>query len=156
MTCLTLRALTAYSRHVMQLRSLCVARLPTLRCTKTSPGARPKMVLACKAAASSLLIVFTYAQYNDEPVTPDRQGPSFKVNVRPHEALQHDRHASFQMPAAQRKVRLAGRKPHRHSRVRTPNPEVLWGLLVCQAAEVVWLFLFLPCRPLPVATVVGA
>jgi hypothetical protein len=41
-----LSALTAYSRHAMAFMSVCSARLPTLRCTKISPGARPRIWLA--------------------------------------------------------------------------------------------------------------
>lgn len=43
----TLRLLTAYSRQAMRLRSVCMAWLPTLRCTKISPGASPRIWLAC-------------------------------------------------------------------------------------------------------------
>lgn len=46
MMCLTFRAVTAYSRQDMAFMSLWVTRLPTLRCTKTSPGPRPISWLA--------------------------------------------------------------------------------------------------------------
>ncbi len=47
----TLRAVTAYSMHDMTFMSLCSTWLPTLRCTKISPGARPRIWFACGVSA---------------------------------------------------------------------------------------------------------
>ena len=44
--CRTFNTLTAYSITLTQLRSVCITMLPTLRCTKTSPGNNPLIWLA--------------------------------------------------------------------------------------------------------------